>query len=762
MKLQGSVPLPGRDKVDVSRRDALKLGGVTLAFLWTGISGTAHAALSARRQPGDAAAAAADGNPAFAPNAFIRIDADGLVRLVMPNVEMGQGIYTGACMMLAEELDVGMDQIRVEHAPPNEELYSMPLLGGQITGGSTSTRGHWQVLREAGAVARAMLVAAAAERWHVDPASCTVSRGVVTHQSSKRSLGFGALTKSAGALPEPGKVTLKDPKTFALIGKPLRRVDAADKVKGATQFGIDVHVPGMKIATVKACPTFGGTLVGVNDKRTRAVPGVLAVLQLDGAVAVVGEHFWAAKQGLDALDIEWDPGDNANLSTAKLREALADKSHSGTPIVAREVGKKPADGKLVEAVYQSPMLAHATMEPLNTTVWLTADKCEIWVGTQVPTRCVSAAAKITGLPEAKIVLHNQYLGGGFGRRLETDSVEQAIHFAKQVSYPIKVIWTREEDIRHDIVRPMYYDRISALLDSNGRPVWYGDRVTGGTVLGRWAPMAMGKNGLDDDTVECVAVVPYDIPNLKVEWVRHDMPDGLIVGWWRGVGPTHNLFVVESFMDELAHTAGKDPLEFRRTLLQKNPRSLALLNLAAEKIGWNSKPLPARVGRGIALGEPFGSNVCLIVETEVTPRGDVLLRRAVVALDCGVAINPSSVEAQVQGGLLFGLSAALYSGITIKHGAIEQSNFHDYRSLRINETPLVELHRIDSDQAPGGLGEVGTAIAAPALGNAIFAATGVRIRSLPVDRTLLAQNADVLKTVVGDNIAENVTDGRARA
>ena len=762
MKLQRSVPLADRENVDAGRRDALKLGGLTLAFLWTGVGGTAQAALSARRQPGDAAAAAADGNPPFAPNAFIRIDADGLVRLVMPNVEMGQGIYTGACMMLAEELDVGMDQIRVEHAPPNEELYSMPLLGGQITGGSTSTRGHWQVLREAGAVARAMLVAAAAERWHVDPASCTVSRGIVAHQPSKRSLAFGALAKSAGALPEPGKVTLKDPKTFALIGKPLRRVDSADKVKGATQFGIDVQVPGMKIATVKACPTFGGRVVGINDKRPRAIPGVLAVLQLDGAVAVVGEHFWAAKQGLDALDIEWDPGDNANLSTAKLRGALADKSQSGTPIVAREVGKKPADGKLVEAVYQSPMLAHATMEPLNTTVWITADKCEIWVGTQVPTRCVSAAAKITGLPEAKIVLHNQYLGGGFGRRLETDSVEQAIHFAKQVSYPIKVIWSREEDIRHDIVRPMYHDRISALLDSNGRPVWYGDRVTGGTVLGRWAPMAMGKNGLDDDTVECVAEVPYDIPNLKVEWVRHDMPDGLIVGWWRGVGPTHNLFVVESFMDELAHTAGKDPLEFRRTLLQKNPRSLALLNLAAEKIGWNSSPLPARVGRGLALGEPFGSRVCLIVEAEVTPQGEVLLRRAVVALDCGVAINPSSVEAQIQGGILFGLSAALYSGITIKHGAIEQSNFHDYRSLRINETPLVELHRIDSDQAPGGLGEVGTAIAAPALGNAIFAATGVRLRSLPVDRTLLAQNGNVLKTVVGDNCAESVIDGRARA
>ncbi len=739
-----SAPAVAGEAIDSGRRNALKLSGLTIAFLWTATSGTASAAINARRQPADAAAALADGNPPFAPNAFIRIDADGTVRLVMPNVEMGQGIYTGACMMLAEELDVGIDQIKVEHAPPNEELYAMPLLGGQITGGSTSTRGHWGVLREAGAVARTLLVTAAADRWHVDPSTCTASRGIVSHQPSGRTLGYGALAKSAGALPMPGKVALKSPKDFALIGKPLRRIDSADKVKGATQFGIDVRLPGMKIATVKACPTLGGKLRGVNDKRARAIPGVVDVLQLDGAVAVVGEHFWAAKQGLEALDIEWDLGDNAELTTAKLREALADKSLSGTSIVARNVGKKPVDGKFINAVYQLPMLAHATMEPLNTTVWVTAAKCQIWVGTQVPTRCVSVASKITGLPESKIELFNHYLGGGFGRRLETDSVEQAVNFAKQVAYPLKVIWTREEDIRHDVVRPMYHDRISAVLDSAGKPIWYGDRVAGGTVLGRWAPAAMGKDGLDDDLVECVAEIPYDIPDRKVEWVRHDMPEGIITGWWRGVGPTHNLFVVESFMDELAHEAGKDPLEYRRALLQKNPRSLTLLNLAAEKIGWGSAPLPARVGRGIALGEPFGSRICAIVEAEVTPQGEVRLRRAVVALDCGIAINPGSVEAQVQGGLLFGLSAALYSGITLKQGAIEQSNFHDYRSLRMNETPTVELYRVDSDQDPGGLGEVGTAIAAPALANAIFAVTGVRLRSLPIDRPLLVQNAGALK------------------
>ena len=733
--------------VDIDRRNALKLTGLSIAFLWSASSGTARAAMNARRQSSDAAAAAADGNPPFAPNAFIRIDTDGAVRLVMPSVEMGQGIYTGASMMLAEELGVGLGQIKIEHSPPNDQLYANPFLGGQITGGSTSTRSQYQVLREAGAVARTLLIQAAAERWHVDPSTCTVAQGVVSHSSSGRKLGFGALAKSAGALPMPAKVTLKDPKDFTLIGKPLRRIDSADKTKGATQFGIDVRVPGMKVATVKACPTFGGKLIGVDERRARAIAGVIDVIRLDNAVAVVGEHFWAAKQGLEALDILWDPGENADLTTTDLRGALASALANGVSIVAREDGKRPAEGKLIEALYQSPMMAHAPMEPLNTTVFVTAEKCEIWVGTQVPTRCVAGAAKITGLPADKIVLHNQYLGGGFGRRLESDSVEQAVKIAKQVKYPIKVIWTREEDIRHDIVRPMYHDEISAVLGTDGRPVWFGDRITGGTVLGRWAPMAMGKNGLDGDLVECAAKTPYEIPNVKVEWIRHDMPDGLLVGWWRGVGPTHNLFVVESFMDELAHAAGKDPLEYRRALLQKNPRVLALLNLAAEKIGWNSAALPPRVGRGIALGEPFGSHVCTIVEAEVTAQGEVRLRRAVVALDCGIAINPSSIEAQVQGGLIFGLSAALYSGITVKKGAIEQSNFHDYRSLRINEAPLIEVHCVPSTQPPGGLGEVATAIAAPALGNAIFAACGVRLRTLPVERRLLVQNAAALRTVV---------------
>ena len=745
--------------VDLGRRKALKLGGFSLAFVWLG-AGKAQAFMSARPQPGDPGLALGDGHPAFAPNAFIRIDAEGPVRLVMPQVEMGQGIYTGACALLAEELEIGMDQIKIEHAPPSDALYGVPALGQQATGGSTSTRAQWGVLREAAAVARTMLVTAAANRWHVEPADCTVHRGVVSHDKSGRKLSFGALAAAAAALPVPAKVTLKDPAAFSLIGKPLRRVDSADKVTGATQFGIDVRVPGMKIATVRGCPTFGGKLKSVDDARARQVPGFIEVLKLDNAVAVVGEHFWAAKQGLDALDIEWDPGANAELTTAHLTEGLAEASRSAPIILGRKHGEKPSTGRTIEALYQLPLLAHAPMEPLNTTVHVSGGKCEIWVGTQVPTRCVAAAVKVTGFSEDQVVVNNHYIGGGFGRRLEADSVEQAVAFAKQVSYPLKVIWTREQDIRHDIPRPMYYDRISAVLGADGRPVWYEDHITGASVLARWAPPAMDKDGMDDDLIECAAETPYDIANMHVDWARFDMPTGLDIGWWRGVGPTHNLFVIESFMDELAHAAGKDPLQYRRALLGNNPRSLALLDLAARKIGWGSPgdasrsdpsrgdPSPLRIGRGMAMGSPFGSRICVVMEVQVNPQGAVRVRHVVATLDCGIAVNPSSVEAQVQGGLIFGLSAALYSGITLKNGAVEQSNFHNYRILRINEAPLLEVYRIENNEAPGGLGEVGTAIAAPALANAIFAATGVRLRELPIDPKRLVQNSAALRSIVG--------------
>jgi isoquinoline 1-oxidoreductase beta subunit len=723
--------------VDLTRRHVLKAGGGLSVAFFLGAASPARAIMNARLQPGDAAAAAADGSPAFAPNAFIRIDIDGTVRLVMASVEMGQGIYTGASMLLAEELGVGLDQIKVEHAPPSDELYGNPIFYLQATGGSTSTRGNWRILREAGAVARTMLIAAAAARWKVDPATCAAARGRVRHSSSGRSLGFGELAGAAAKLPQPREVKLKDRKDFALIGKPMRRVDTAGKVNGATQFGLDVRLPGMKVATVMACPTFGGRLASVDDSRARAMPGVIDVIRLDNAVAVVGEHFWAAKKGLEALRVEWDRGVNAHLTTDGLRNALARSSREGTAIVGRQVGgSEPATGKRIEAVYELPLLAHAPMEPLNTTVSVTPDGCEVWAGTQVAARAQAIAAKVTGRPLNKVKVHNQYIGGGFGRRLEVDSIEQAAAIAKHVPYPVKIVWTREEDIRHDYVRPMYYDRIAATLDTDGYPAFWLHRTTSASISARWLPPYLRKNGLDPDTVENAENPPYALPNLRVEWVRHDMPTGLEVGWWRGVGATHNLFVVESFMDELAHAAGKSPLEYRRHLLRHNPRTLAVLNLAAEKIGME-QPLPARHGRGIAVGEAFGCPVCAIVEIDVSAQGIIALRRAVTAVDCGIAVNPNSVEAQMQGGLIFGLSAALHNGITLKDGAIEQSNFHDYRTLRLNEAPAVEVYIVEGADTPGGLGEVGTAIAAPALGNAIFAATGIRVRNLPFDRTSLA-------------------------
>lgn len=736
--------------VSFSRRGVLQAGGgFTIALLLMGTGSKAWAKVSPRPQPGDLAAAAADGNPAFAPNAFLRLDPTGPVRLVMPNAEMGQGIYTSEAMLLAEELDLGLDQITVEHSPPSNELYATELLGEQATGGSTSVRSNIQPLREAGAVARTMLVGAAAQQWKVDPASCTVERGVVHHAASNRSATYGELAEAAAKQPVPDQVTLKDPKTFKLIGKPLRRLDTAQKVDGTMQFGIDIRVPDMMVAVATTCPTIGGKLAGVDDKATRAIAGVRDVVKLDNGVAVIATHFWAAKQGADALEITWDHGPNTDFSSESLATSMASTSKDGKTLVAREVGNISQTGKTIEAIYQLPLLAHAPMEPLNALVHVRPDACEIWTGTQVPARVATVASSITGLPAEKIILHNQYLGGGFGRRLETDAVEQAIKIAKQVSYPVKLVWTREHDIQRDIPRPAYYDHITATVDGNGLPLAWTDRVTGASVAQRWVPAALRADGFDSDTTDGSSEPPYDLPNLKVEWAPYDMPQGLPVGWWRGVGFTHNLFKVECFVDELAHAAGKDPVEYRRALLQKNPRVLGILNLAAEKMGWGSAG-GDRIGRGVALGSPFGSHICAMVEVEVTAQGEIRLRRAVAAIDCGLVVNPNTVEAQIQGGLIFGWTGALYSQLTFEGGVAQQSNFNDYRIMRINETPPVEIHIVNSSEASGGIGEVGTTVAAPALANAVFDATGVRIRQLPIDRRLLIKDKAATGTVLSWN------------
>ena len=676
-------------------------------------------------------ARAADTVAEFMPNAFVRIEPSGAVTLIMPDAEIGQGIYTSAAMLIAEELEVGLDQIQVQAAPPDNSKYASPLLGEQATGGSTSIRGDWMRLRHAGAAARIMLVTAAAHRWGVDPAACIVERGIVHHTASGKQAPFGELATDAAAIPIPSDVPLKAPADFKLIGTRAKRLDTPSKVNGTAVYGIDAKLPGMKIATLAICPVKGGTLAHMDLAAAKRVPGVRDVVRVeDLAVAVIGDHMWAAKQGLEALAPVWDGGGNGALAHKDIVAAL-DKASQTQGVVAKDEGN--AAGAIagaatkLDAIYQLPFLSHAPMEPVNCLMHVRADGAEVWTGTQVPVRTRNAVARVTGLAPDKIVINNLLSGGAFGRRLDIDMIELAAGVAKQVAYPVKLIWTREEDIQHDFYRPYYYDRVSAGLDAQGRIVGWTHRVTGSSVTARWIPPAF-KNGLDKDAVEGAAETPYEVPATFVDYVRAE-PQGMGTGWWRGVGPTHNVFVVESFVDELAAAAKQDPVAYRRTMLAKNPRALAVLDLAAGKAGWG-QALPAGHGRGVALQFAFGSYVAAVVEVEVTPEGEVLPRHVHVAIDCGSVVNPDTVEAQTQGGFVLGLGTALYNEITLADGRVEQSNFHDYRSLRINEAPTIEVHQIQNQEKPGGVGETGTAAAAPALGNAIFAATGRRLRRMP--------------------------------
>jgi isoquinoline 1-oxidoreductase beta subunit len=674
-------------------------------------------------------APAADGT--FAPNAFLRIDPKGTTTFILPHTEVGQGIYTAAAMLIAEELEVGLDQIQVEPAPPDIIKYVDPLLGDQATGGSASIRSDWGRLRQAGAAARIMLVGAAAARWGVDPATCRAERGMVYHDPTSRSVGYGDVASDAAGQPVPHDVKLKDPAQFKLIGTDAKRLDTPSKVDGTAVFGIDAKVPGMKFGTLVITPVKGGKLLHFDEAAARRVPGVLAVLRAgDTAVAVIGDHFWAAKKGLDALGVTWDSGPNGQMTTARLVAAL-DQASQQQGVVAKQEGDAAGTvsgaATKLSAVYQLPFLSHSPMEPLNCTLHIQPDRAELWVGTQVPGRAQKAVMDATGLPADKVTVNNLYMGGAFGRRLDIDSIAVAAALVKQVDYPVKLVWTREVDMQHDYYRPYYYDRVSAGVDANGKLVGWTHRVTGSSVMARWAPAGM-KGGLDPDAVEGAAETPYDIPTTFVDYVRHES-DAMNTGWWRGVGPTHNVFVVESFLDEIAAAAKQDPVAFRRTLLQKNPRGLAVMNLAAEKAGWGSK-LPPNVGRGICVQNAFGTHLSCVLEVEVSTGGEILLRRAVVALDCGSTVNPDTVRAQIEGGLILGLGTAMYNEITLADGAVQQSNYHDYRTLRMNEAPKIEVYQIRNNLPPGGIGETGTVAAAPSLGNAIFAATGRRLRRLP--------------------------------
>jgi isoquinoline 1-oxidoreductase beta subunit len=683
-----------------------------------------------------APAFAAESDAGFAPNAFVRIDADGKVTFTIPQVEMGQGVYTSLSMILAEELDAPYDRVVAVAAPPNDKLYGNPLLGFQVTGGSTSVRAFWKPLRIAGAAARAMLVEAAAAKWRVDPASCRTENGEIFHDASTQKAAYGELVQAAAGLTPPQNPPLKPAANFKLIGKSLKRLDTPDKVNGKAVYGIDARPPGVKIATLASCPVFGGKVAQVNDARARGVPGVRQIVVLDDLVAVVGDHMWAAKEGLEALDVTWDEGPNATVSTADVLNGLiaASEKEGAVAKSTGDIAKGLGEGTKLEATYHVPFLAHAPMEPMNCTVHVRPDACEIWVGNQVITRAQAMAAEVTGLPLDKVIVHNHLLGGGFGRRLEVDYIGKAVRIAQKVDGPVKVMWTREEDIQQALYRPFYFDRFQASL-SDGKIMAWSHRIAGSSVLARWAPPAF-KDGLDSDAVDGAIDFPYDTPNLHVEYVRAEPPGDVQTCFWRSVGPGHNIFVVESFVDELAHAAGQDPVAFRRAHLAKEPRLLACLDLAAQKGAWGSA-LPARVGRGVACQSVFGSYVAAIVEAEVDNDGEVAIRRVTAAVDCGTAVNPDGVEAQIQGGLIFGLTAALYDEITIAKGRVQQSNFNNYRMIRINEAPAIDVHLVKNGEAPGGIGEPGTSIAGPALANALFAATGARLRSLPVDRKLLA-------------------------
>jgi len=723
------------DGTAMSRRALLQGAGLLLGFALTGASTESVFAAPASRVVEN------EVTGAFAPNGFIRINPTGDVTLVIPMAEMGQGVYTALSMLLAEELEVKLDQIQVQHAPANDTLYANSFLHIQTTGASSSVRAFWTPLRQAGAVGRNLLIAAAAKRWNVDPATCRAKDGVVFDASGSKHLTYGALAKAAAKLPVPpaANVKLKDPKGFRLIGTRAKRVDSSIKVDGRALYGIDTRLPGMKVAAVAISPVLGGKAKTVDEKAALAVKGVRQVINIDEAVAVVADHFGAAKKGLKAATITWDDGPNGKISNADIVKQLEQASQKPGAVARNDGDAGQALAKAaqrLDAIYQVPFLAHAAMEPMNCTVHLQKHRCDIWVGTQAMALTQSLVVELTGLPKDAIKIHNHLIGGGFGRRLEADGTVLAVKIAKHVDGPVKVIWSREEDIQHDMYRPYYFDRLSAALDAAGKPIAWTHRIAGSSITARYIP-SWFKDGVDLDAVEC-AVGPYALPNIHVDYVRVE-PPGVRTAFWRGVGPTHNVFVVESFMDELSHAAKQDPVAYRKELLSHNPRALAVLSLAAEKAGWGS-PLPARNGRGISVQFAFGSYLSAVAKVEVAADGSVKIKRIVCAVDCGMCVNPDTIEAQVQGGTIFGLTAALHGSITFKDGRVEQSNFDDYLPMRIDEVPVVETHLIRNAEAPGGIGEAPTAIVSAAVTNAIFAATGKRVRSLPIDTDSLKSSS----------------------
>ena len=668
----------------------------------------------------------------FALNAFIAIGSDDVVTLIVNKSEMGQGVYTSLPMLIAEELECDWSKVRVESAPVGS-VYNHTAFGLQMTGGSTSVSSEWERLRKAGAVVREMLVTAAADTWKVERESCRAEKGRVIHESGQ-ALTYGQLAAKAATMDPPKEVDLKEPSAFKVIGKPMHRLDNWEKVTGTALFGLDATTPGMLTAVVARAPVFGGKVKSFNAEKAKAVPGVQGVIPVEAGIAVVATNFWSANLGRRALEVLWDEGPLAKLSTAGMREEYASLARTPGTVARKEGGPEAAFAKAakqIHAEYEVPYLAHAMMEPLNCLVDLRPHSCEIWTGTQFQTADRDAAARVAGLKTEEVTLHTTYLGGGFGRRAnpQSDFVVEAVQVAKAVRKPVKVVWTREDDIKGGYYRPMWYDRITAGLDSKNNLIAWQHTIVGQSIL-KGSPFEEGltTDGIDGTSVEGAEDIPYEIPSVLVD--LHSPTIGVPVQWWRSVGHSHTAFVVESFIDEVAHKAGQDPFEFRRKLLAGHPRHRNVLELAAQKAGWGT-PLPSGRARGIALHESFGSFVAQVAEVSLDPPGKVRVHRVVCAVDCGRVVNPNTVEAQMESGIVYGLSAALYGAITFKDGRVEQRNFNDYPVLRMNEMPNVEVYIMPSQEQPGGVGEPGVPPIAPAVTNALFAITGKRIRRLPI-------------------------------
>ena len=719
----------------LTRRALLKSAGsigtlaLTIGFEWAGTTRRA------------AAIAAAAGGAPFAPNAFLRIGADDSVTVIAKHLEMGQGSYTGIATIVAEELDADWTRVRVESAPADAKLYNNFVFGPmQGTGGSSSMANSWPQLHDAGAKGRAMLLAAASKDWHVPVVELTVEKGIVYHRPSKRHGSFGSLVRTAATLPVPDQVTLKDPKSYTLIGHYPARVDVPSKVDGSAQFTLDVVLPGLLVALLKRPPLFGATVRSYDARAAQAIPGVVNVVQVAAGVAVIAKNFWAAKQGRDALVIEWDDSQAEKRSSAEL---LAEY---------RQLAEQPGlsarkDGDAVQAIrnaahrlsasFEFPYLAHAPMEPLDAVVKLSASSCEIWAGDQFQTVDQNNAASTAGLTPQQVTIHTLYAGGSFGRRANpgSDYIVEAVSIAKAHGAdgtPIKLQWTREDDIHGGLYRPMYFHKLEAGLSDKGELTGWRHHIVGQSIMADtfMAPM-MIKNGIDPTSVEGAATIPYAIPNVSVELTT--VKTGVPVLWWRVVGSSHTAFAVEAFIDEVAHAAGADAFTFRRKLLEHEPRMKAVLELAAEKAGWSSSPMPPMGkgrGRGIAVAEAFNTLVAQVAEVSVDDSGHIRVDRVVCAVDCGTPINPDIITAQMQGGISFALGAVMHGAITLKDGRVEQDNFNSYRVMRMNEMPKVEVYIVPSTAPPTGVGEPGVAPAGPAVANAIFAATGKRIHVLP--------------------------------